>query len=147
MLICGDVIRPGLAWMLTRTHRYLASAMTQIGDPDGFTRLRTLVEAEPVSSRMDARIAAARIATLLACKGGTIAEITVGDCVELVEVQRRTTNASGELVEISSPRRNAMDELLRLRAFYRTWPPANDAICPTRTRRRFGPSSRSKWCA
>ena len=25
MLICGDVIRPGLAWMLTRTHRYLAS--------------------------------------------------------------------------------------------------------------------------
>ena len=27
MLICGDVIRPGLEWMLTRTHRYLASAM------------------------------------------------------------------------------------------------------------------------
>ena len=25
MLICGDVIRPGLAWMLTRTHRHLAS--------------------------------------------------------------------------------------------------------------------------
>jgi hypothetical protein len=25
MLICGDVIRPGLAWMLTRTHRYLGA--------------------------------------------------------------------------------------------------------------------------
>ena len=35
MLVCGDVIRPGLAWMLTRTHRYLASAMAQIGIPAG----------------------------------------------------------------------------------------------------------------
>ncbi len=42
MLICGDVIRPGLAWMLTRTHRYLASVMAAARDPDGFTRLRQL---------------------------------------------------------------------------------------------------------
>ena len=50
MLVCGDVIRPGLAWMLTRTHRYLASAMAQTGDPGGFARLRTPAEAEPASS-------------------------------------------------------------------------------------------------
>ena len=29
MLICGDVIRPGLAWMLTRTHKYLALVMAR----------------------------------------------------------------------------------------------------------------------
>jgi hypothetical protein len=29
MLICGDVIRPALPWMLTRTHRYLASVMAE----------------------------------------------------------------------------------------------------------------------
>ena len=40
MLICGDVIRPGLAWMLTRTHRYLALVMAETRDPAGFARLR-----------------------------------------------------------------------------------------------------------
>jgi integrase len=81
--------------------------MTQIRDPDGFTRLRTLAEAGPASSRMDARIAATRIATLLACKGGTVAEITVGDCVELVETQRRVHVRGGQ---------KKVDFYLRLRA-------------------------------
>ena len=35
MLICGDAIRPGLAWMLTRTHRYLALVMAETRDPPG----------------------------------------------------------------------------------------------------------------
>jgi hypothetical protein len=83
MLICGGVVRPGLAWMLTRTHRYLATAMAQIRDPKGFARLRELAAAGPAGARMDARVAETRIATLLACKGGRIDEITVGDCVEL----------------------------------------------------------------
>jgi hypothetical protein len=96
MLICGDVIRPGLPWMLTRTHRHLAGAMAQTRDPDGFARLRRLTEAEPASSRLDARIAETRIATLLACKGGTIDNITVGDCVELVDVQRRVHVRGGQ---------------------------------------------------
>lgn len=96
MLICGDVIRPGLPWMLTRTHRYLASVMAHTRDPDGFTRLRQLAQAEPASSRHDAQIAATRIATLLACKGGTINDITVGDCVELVDTQRRVHARGGQ---------------------------------------------------
>ena len=45
MLICADVIRPGLAWMLTRTHRYLALVMAETRDPAGFARLRELAEA------------------------------------------------------------------------------------------------------
>jgi hypothetical protein len=78
MLICGDVIRPGLPWMLTRTHRYLATAMAQTRDPDGFARLDQLTQAGHAGSRLDAWIAATRTATLLACKGGTLVEITVG---------------------------------------------------------------------
>ena len=50
MLICADVIRPGLAWMLTRTHRYLAIVMAETRDPAGFARLRELAEAGPASS-------------------------------------------------------------------------------------------------
>ncbi|MEK8146661.1 hypothetical protein NKH18_51505 [Streptomyces sp. M10(2022)] len=84
MMICGDVIRPALPWMLTRTHRYLASVMAEVRDPDGFARLHQLAAAGPASSRKDAQIAATRIATLLAWKGGRIGDITVGDCVELV---------------------------------------------------------------
>ena len=44
LLICGDVIRPGLPWMLTRAHRYLASVMAQVRDPDGFARLQKLAD-------------------------------------------------------------------------------------------------------
>jgi len=45
---------------------------------------------------MDARVAGTRIATLLACKGGTIDEITVGDCVELVDTQRLVHARGGQ---------------------------------------------------
>jgi hypothetical protein len=107
MLICGDVIRPGLPWMLTRTHRYLASAMAQIRDPDGFARLHELAAAGPAAARMDAQIAATRIATLLACKGRIIQEITVGDCVELVDSLRRVHARGGQ---------KKVDFYLRLRA-------------------------------
>ncbi len=107
MLICGDVIRPGLPWMLTRTHRYLASVMAQVRDPAGFARLAALATAEPASSQADAKIAATRIATLMACKGGAIADITVGDCVELVETIRRVHTRGGQ---------KKVDFYLRLRA-------------------------------
>jgi integrase len=107
MLICGDVIRPGMAWMLTRTHRYLASAMAETRDPGGFARLRQLAEAGPVASRADARVAATRIATLLACKGGLISDITVGDCVELADTQRQVHARGGQ---------KKVDFYLRLRA-------------------------------
>ncbi len=107
MLICGNAIRPGLPWMLTRTHRYLASVMADTRDPGGFDRLRQLAEAGPAASLPDARIAATRIATLLACKGGLISDITVGDCVELADTQRRVHARGGQ---------KKVDFYLRLRA-------------------------------
>jgi hypothetical protein len=96
MLICGDAIRPGLAWMLTRTHRYLAIVMAETRDPAGFARLRELAEAGPASSLDDARYAATRVATLMACKGGLVSDITVGDCVELADTQRRVHARGGQ---------------------------------------------------
>ncbi|MEU4806935.1 hypothetical protein [Actinosynnema sp. NPDC023587] len=107
MLICGDVIRPGLPWMLTRRHRHLAAAMEQIRDPDGFARLRRLADAGPAGSALDARIAASRAATLLACKGGLVTDITGGDCVELADTQRLVHVRGGQ---------KKVDFYLRLRA-------------------------------
>jgi integrase len=96
MLICGDVIRPGLAWMVTRAHKHLAPVMEAVRDPGGFARLRELAESGPPASLKDARLAATRIATLLACKGGIISDITVGDCVEMADVQRLVHSRGGQ---------------------------------------------------
>lgn len=64
--------------------------MAEVRDPEGFTRLAQLAEAEaePANARGEATIAATRIAMLLACKGGAITDITVGDCVERVDTLR-----------------------------------------------------------
>ncbi|MGO9385440.1 MAG: hypothetical protein ACLP4W_25945 [Mycobacterium sp.] len=96
MLICGDVIRPGLPWMLTRTHARLAGAVAHTRDPEGFAQLQRLAETQPASSAVDARVAATRIATILACKGGRVADITVGDCVELVDTLRQVHARGGQ---------------------------------------------------
>ncbi len=96
MLICGDVIRPGLAWMVTRAHKHLAPVMEAVRDPGGFARLRELAESGPSASLKDARLAATRIATLLACNGGIISDITVGDCVEMADTQRLVHSRGGQ---------------------------------------------------
>jgi integrase len=95
MMVCGDVIRPSLSWMLTRTHRYLATIMAEVRDPDGFAQLAELAASQPHSGK-DAQIAATRIATVLACKGGLLSDITVGDCVELFDTQRRVHVRGGQ---------------------------------------------------
>lgn len=94
-LICGDVIRPGLAWMLTRNLKYLAPGMTQVRDPGGFARLGELAESGPAASLEDARHAAARIATLLRMlllAASIAAGTPVSLCDALVGIDRR--NAS-----------------------------------------------------
>ncbi|SBS79350.1 putative DNA integrase/recombinase [uncultured Mycobacterium sp.] len=107
MLICGDVIRPGLPWMLTRRHNRLAVTMAHTRDPHGFAQLQNLADTQPASSAADAQVAATRIATILACKGGRIADITVGDCVELVDTLRHVHARGGQ---------KKVDFYLRLRA-------------------------------
>ncbi|MEU8436901.1 site-specific integrase [Streptomyces sp. NPDC029216] len=107
MLVCGDVIRPDLAWMLTRTHKHLAPAMAEVRDPEGFARLAQLAESGPAGTRGEATLTATRIAMILACKGGSIANITVGDCVELVDTLRRVYVRGGQ---------RKVDFYLRLRA-------------------------------
>ncbi|WP_406489643.1 site-specific integrase (plasmid) [Streptomyces sp. NBC_01650] len=93
--------------MLTRTHKHLAPVMAEVRDPAGFARLAQLAESGPASARGEATIAATRIAILLACKGGSIASITVGDCVELVDTLRRVHVRGGQ---------RKVDFYLRLRA-------------------------------
>lgn len=107
MLLCLDVIRPQLSWMLSRAPPFLAPMMAKLRDPDGFARLDRLAATQPDTSRDDARIAATRIATLLVSKGGLSAEITVGDCVELIDTMAQVHSRRGQ---------KKIDFRLRLRA-------------------------------
>jgi integrase len=87
-LICADVIRPSLSWLITpRTPRHLVAELARARDPDGFSALTRLCEAEPLgqSATSTARY---QVATIVAAKGGTIGDITVGDCLELMHLIR-----------------------------------------------------------
>ncbi len=85
-LICGDVIRPSLAWLLTPSApKNLAAEMARSRDPGGFAALDALARADPASASTK-DLAACRITAILAAKGGVIAGITVGDCLELLDV-------------------------------------------------------------
>jgi hypothetical protein len=100
VLNCVDVIRPDLGWLLNRRSGQLAAAMRAIRDPDGYVRLDTLLAARPVAA-VTANACRYRITLLLAAKGGTIADITVGDCVQLeVRGTGRTTGEDTLIYEV-----------------------------------------------
>jgi hypothetical protein len=85
-LMCADVIRPGVSWLLTTaTPKRLAAEMARTRDPAGFADLRAHCDADPVRESTT-RLALHRIAALTAAKGGVVADITVGDCLELLGI-------------------------------------------------------------
>jgi integrase len=93
-LICADVIRPGIGWLLrcSPAPRNLAAEMGRTRDAAAFAELAALCESGSVGT--DARrVALDRIAIIMAAKGGGVTGITVGDCVELLDVAAHTLTA------------------------------------------------------
>jgi Phage integrase family len=86
VLTCRDVIRPDLGWMLGRRSGFLRPAMAAMRDPDGFARLETLCAARSLPPAT-ANAVIYQIALLLAAKGGAVADVTVGDCVQLCDLR------------------------------------------------------------
>jgi hypothetical protein len=83
-LVCADVVRPGLAWLLTTaTPKRLAAEMARTRDPAGFAALAAACEANPVGEATT-RVALHRVAAVMAAKGGMVGDITIGDCLELL---------------------------------------------------------------
>ena len=90
VMICADVIRPSLPFLLASagTRRNLAPEMARARDPEGFAALAHSVDAAAVGLQA-AQQALTRIACILAAKGGLVCDVTVGDCVELLELARQ----------------------------------------------------------
>ena len=87
VLICADVIRPGLAWLsgFAPARRGLAEEMARTRDSAAFAELARMCQRNAVGAQTG-QTALIRIALIMAAKGGTVAGITVGDCLELTEV-------------------------------------------------------------
>ncbi len=85
-LISGDVIRPSLSWLLTPgTVQILTAEMARSRDLEGFAALTAVCRSDPANTHTKDG-ALRRIATIMAAKGGTVRDITVGDCLELADL-------------------------------------------------------------
>jgi len=87
VLICGDVIRPSLAWLATfaGARRGLAEELARTREPAAFARLGDMCHDSGLATQTG-QTALTRIGLMMASKGGTVTDITVGDCLQLVEV-------------------------------------------------------------
>ena len=87
-LIGGDVIRPGLPWLLaTASPVRIAEEMGRGRDPGGIAALKEL-RAASIVGRSTFDPAIERVALIMAAKGGLVADITPGDCMELLDCSR-----------------------------------------------------------
>jgi hypothetical protein len=87
-LIGGDVLRPGLPWLLATTSpSRVAEEMGRTRDPAGIAALKKLREGGTVG-RATFTPAVERAALIMAAKGGLVADITPGDCIELLDCCR-----------------------------------------------------------
>jgi integrase len=90
ILMCADVIRPSVRWLLaSTTPRKLAASLALARDPAGFADLALICERAAVSVGTTGP-ALQRIAAIVVAKGGTIADISVGDCLQVQQVARST---------------------------------------------------------
>ncbi|WP_399143142.1 tyrosine-type recombinase/integrase [Streptomyces sp. NBUA17] len=85
-LLTLDVIRPSLDWLITRRSRRIREMMAEFRDPKGYADLAEVAGSDVWTSRVgyDAR---GTIARILIAKGGTVRDITVGDCLEFRDAQ------------------------------------------------------------
>ena len=86
-LIYADAIRPGTAWLINSPIRFpLGREMPRLRDSAGFAALKDCAARAGISH--DAcRLAVEQLAVIIAAKGGTLADITAGDCLELIETR------------------------------------------------------------
>jgi integrase len=87
-LIGADVIRPSLRWLLTGgKKRKMTTNLIRSRDPQGFGAIASECQRDPELGAPAESATLFRAAVILAAKGGTIADITVGDFLEEIETE------------------------------------------------------------
>src|SRR5690606_36775511 len=87
VLICADVIRPSLRWLLSfaPARKSLTQEMARTRDTKVFSVMNHTCATEQVGMLATQR-AMIQISVIMAAKGGLVANIKVGDCVELAAI-------------------------------------------------------------
>jgi hypothetical protein len=87
--ICADLIRPSLSWLLSvaSIKGVLSRGLAQGRDPAGFARLAAHCDGHPGISAQARLRTLHRSSVIIAAKGGTLADIIVGDILELLDVE------------------------------------------------------------
>lgn len=87
--ICADVVRPSTTWFVAAVPRggSLVRGMAQTRDPAGFARLRQQCEQDVQLPAAAGTHTLHRAAVILGAKGGVLAEVTLGDVLELLDIE------------------------------------------------------------
>jgi hypothetical protein len=90
VLICADVIRPRLDWLLrfAPARHNLAAEMARTRDRGAFAELTALCQGQV--GLQSQQQALTNVAIIMAVKGGNVAAVRVGDCLELLAAAART---------------------------------------------------------
>ncbi|WP_329324601.1 site-specific integrase [Streptomyces luteogriseus] len=87
-LVCADVVRPSMLWLIGNPSRHLRPAIAATRDPEGFGRLLSeLPDPERVTSRDS--LAMKYIAQIIVNYGGGVGDIVVGDLLAHPRLQYR----------------------------------------------------------
>ncbi|WP_232060701.1 integrase/recombinase [Mycobacterium avium] len=92
----ADLIRPSLSWLAAAHFRrgILTNIMARCRDAAGFTRLQALCSGDPDVSSAAVTRTTYRASLILAAKGGAIADITIGDMLELLDAEAVTLSTA-----------------------------------------------------
>ncbi|WP_318219183.1 tyrosine-type recombinase/integrase [Streptomyces sp. SCL15-6] len=82
-LLGGQVVRPAYRWLLRQRPSQLLTHIRSVTDPDGFAALKDQYTATGHAGSNDCKNALNRVTWIVASKGGTVHDVTIGDCVEL----------------------------------------------------------------
>jgi len=88
-LIGGDYIRPSTGWLMaTSSPVRIANELAAVRDPHGIAELRAVRMHHTIG---DATMLPAieKVALIMASKGATVRDVTVGDCLEMMRVSRQ----------------------------------------------------------
>ncbi|MDQ6837228.1 MAG: site-specific integrase [Actinomycetota bacterium] len=121
LVVAGDVVRPSLGWLSSPgTPRGLVAELARSRDPGGFAALSAIGEDSAVNAHT-LGLALRRVAAIVAAKGGTVADIGVGDCLELLRITE-DVQVGGDA---TSP---YFYQLLRSAGVFADGPPAGRAL-------------------
>ena len=103
LAICADIIRPSLDWLAASgvSSWALARNLERSRDPGGFARLRSAVGDSGQITAQARQAAIGRAGIIVAAAGGTLAEVTAGDFLELLDAERRVRGRPGDYSAVS----------------------------------------------